>query len=406
MKTGSWHFCGVTGCLVVVLFAACSGAGAPARASLEHATRLAADGRLAEAEGEIGRFIAENPGDGFRAPAFLKRGCIKVERGDARGALDDLQHADMMSVEARACRGRALALLARHDEALSDLEWVVAQGRFDAEVLGLAVRSALALRRTEDAYELAEKGSQEFPSHVDTLVLWAQAQAVVGKTAEALETLRFSERKDREAPQVYFVRGNILWATEKYAEAVAAYEKALELNPQFPEALRNMGVALIQSARYEEAVSALRRASKMLPEDIQLLNNFGVALAATGRLDEAAGAYERAVKMAPDQPLLLNNLADIYVRLGKVDEALGAVEQLLAAAPGRGNALKMQMDLVALKALGVAVCAKGKGKGISAVQQAFAKREWSGADAIKTLERVLADPIFTNVLEERGKQCR
>jgi len=66
-----------------------------------------------------------------------------VERGDARGALDDLQHADMMSVEARACRGRALALLARHDEALSDLEWVVAQGRFDAEVLGLAERTRM-----------------------------------------------------------------------------------------------------------------------------------------------------------------------------------------------------------------------------------------------------------------------
>lgn len=406
MKTGSCYLYGITGCLVYALAAACSGAGAPAPATLERASGLAAEGRLAEAEAQVDRFLTENPGDKTRAKAHMRRGCIKVERGDARGALDDLKLADPMVVETRTCRGKALALLARHEEAISDLGWVVEQETFDEEVLGLAVRSALALRYTEVAYELAEKGSQKFPSHVDTLVLWAQTQAVVGKTGEALETLRFCQMKDRQAPQVYFVQGNILWATEKYVEAVVAYEKALELNPQFPEALRNMGVALIQSARYDEAASALLKASRMLPDDIQLLNNLGVALAATGRFDEAAIAYEGAVKMAPDQPLLLNNLADIYVRLGRVDEALAAVEQLLIAAPGRGNAQKMQMDLVALKALSAAVCSKGKRKGVAAVQDAFAKREWSGADALKTLERVLADPIFTNVLEERGKQCR
>ncbi len=406
MKTGSWYSYGITVCIAVALAVACSGAGAPALASLEQASKLAAEGRLAEAEGEVDRFITENPGEEHRAGAHLRRGCIKVERGDARGALEDLKQADMILAEGRTCRGKALALLARHEEALADLGWVVEQGNFDAEVLGLAVRSALALRRTEAAYELAEKGSQKFPSNVDTLVLWAQTQAVAGKTADALETLRFCQMKDRRAPQVYFVKGNILWATEKYIEAVTAYEKALELNPQFPEALRNMGVALIQSARYDEAAKALLKASDMLPDDVQLLNNLGVALAATGRLDEAAIAYERAVKMAPEQPLLLNNLADIYVRLGRVDEALAAVEQLVVAAPGRGNALKMQMDLVALQALGVAVCSKGKRKGISAVEEAFAKREWSGADALKTLERVLADPIFTQVLEARGKQCQ
>ena len=51
----------------------------------------------------------------------------------------------------------------------------------------------------------------------------------------------------------------------RYEEAIAAYAKAIEINPQLAEAWNNKGVVLGWSGRYEEAKEAFEKAHEIDP---------------------------------------------------------------------------------------------------------------------------------------------
>jgi Flp pilus assembly protein TadD len=364
---------------------------------------LLAEGQLQEAELELSRVLAQNiPGE--RDRGYTRRGCLRVERGDARGAQNDLNKVFKLGDTGRLCLGRAHALLANHAEALEILVPLLEAGTFDPHVGRLAIRASLSLRRIPEALRLAGLAAKKHPSDVPTLALLAQTQAVTGATKEALLTLQSAQRMDRKSPEVPFIRGNIHWAMEKYDEAAADYRAALEHNPAFAEAARNLGVALIQGGRYKEAVTALRKALDLLPDDLGVMNNLGVALATTGRAAQAATLYEEARKSQPDEPRLLNNLVDVYIRLGRLDEARELLRLLVDEAPLRANANQRLRDLESFEVLLGFLC-QGEGA-VKETRDRLKERQWSHSEIVDSLERVLSDTIFSAALERKEQECK
>jgi tetratricopeptide (TPR) repeat protein len=71
------------------------------------------------------------------------------------------------------------------------------------------------------------------------------------------------------------------------AEAAAAYQKSLELNPEQFEALLNLGDAYLQLGRVEEARDILTRAGTVNSEDSNLHHSFGELYLKLGMRDEA-----------------------------------------------------------------------------------------------------------------------
>ena len=389
-------------CCTLLLFGACGPPPPPPGPSLDHADLLLAEGRLQEAETELDRVLAANlPGE--RDRGHIRRGCLRVERGDARGALADLNLVFRLDQHGQACLGRAQALLANHAEALAQLIPLVEGGTFDPEVGRLAVQSSLSLRRISEALHIAELAARKHPSDVPTLALLAQTQAVTGDPQKALKTLQGAARIDGKSPEVPFIRGNIYWAMEKFDEAAKDYRTALELNPAFAEAARNLGIALIQGGRYEDAVSALRTALDLAPDDLGVMNNLGVALATTGRAAQAATLYEEARKSQPDEPRLLNNLEDVYIHLGRLDEARELLRLLVEKAPQRANATQRLRDLESFEVLLGFLC-QGEGAVKEATKQ-LKTRQWSHREIVESLERVLSDTIFTETLEQKEQEC-
>ncbi|MDE5085054.1 MAG: tetratricopeptide repeat protein, partial [Trichodesmium sp. St18_bin1] len=55
-----------------------------------------------------------------------------------------------------------------------------------------------------------------------------------------------------------FARGNQLLRQGKLEEAIASYEKAIELNPQFASSYQNLGDALEKVGRKDEAIAVFR----------------------------------------------------------------------------------------------------------------------------------------------------
>ncbi len=65
--------------------------------------------------------------------------------------------------------------------------------------------------------------------------------------------------------EAWYNRGIALRKMERYADAVASYDKALTINPSNAEAWLNRGVALDYMGRYEESVASYDKALELQP---------------------------------------------------------------------------------------------------------------------------------------------
>jgi len=95
--------------------------------------------------------------------------------------------------------------------------------------------------------------------------------------------------------------GNALKDLGRYTEAIAAYEKALEIDPKFDHAWSNLGVSLGYLGRYNEAIAAFEKALEIDPKFDHAWYNLGVSLGYLGRYNEAIAALEKALEFSGNQ---------------------------------------------------------------------------------------------------------
>ena len=93
--------------------------------------------------------------------------------------------------------------------------------------------------------------------------------------------------------------GNLLMAMGRQAEAEAAYEAALERDPDTAHALGMLGAIRLSRGRRAEAVTLLERAHRLLPTNTQFLYNLAGAYALTDRIDEAREAASDVLRLDP-----------------------------------------------------------------------------------------------------------
>ena len=88
--------------------------------------------------------------------------------------------------------------------------------------------------------------------------------------------------------------GFTLNALKRYEEALAAYDQAIRLDPNYAKAYNGKGVALRDLKRYEEALAAFEHAIRLNPNDANAYHGKGNALSELKRYQEAEQAFEKA----------------------------------------------------------------------------------------------------------------
>jgi tetratricopeptide (TPR) repeat protein len=143
-------------------------------------------------------------------------------------------------------------------------------------------------------------------------------------------------------------RANLLMDGGKLPEAAADFERALRLNEKYVPALRGLGYCQIQQKQFEAAVSNLERAFAMDPKVPLTLLLLGYANLSLNRYEPARQCLEEALKLGPENAARAHvYLAEVFAHEQKFKEAADSIRLYLNLKPDAADAAnlrKMESD--------------------------------------------------------------
>ena len=121
-------------------------------------------------------------------------------------------------------------------------------------------------------------------------------------------------------------------------EAIAEYQKAVELDPEYAHAHINLGSELTKCGRLDEAVDHFQQAVRIRPDSAEARNALGNALARQERLKPAIAEFKKALEIQPGFASAQNNLGMALVKAGRIEEAASHFQKAVELRPGDAQA--------------------------------------------------------------------
>ncbi len=186
------------------------------------------------------------------------------------------------------------------------------------------------------------------------LIFCARAQTAYWRNSELLWTHTLACTSDNFIAQNNL--GNALVQEGAVDEAIAHFQKALQIKPDYAEAHINLANALLKKGRVAEAITHLQKNLQIKPDSPGVLNNLAWRLATCPDAHirdgvQAVKYAERACELTHHGvTILVGTLAAAYAEAGRFDDAIAAAQKAcaLAAAAGEPDLLEKNRKLLAL----------------------------------------------------------
>ena len=144
---------------------------------------------------------------------------------------------------------------------------------------------------------------------------------------DALPAYRKAAQLDPQNTSAYEKTGDVLCELERFAEAVKAYDHVIRLRPDFDGVYRSKARALEKLKHYDQALATCNKGLQRNPENRSLLSTRADVLKKLLRYEEANADYDRIERIDPRSLYVLSSI------LGKVDlKQVGAAKARLEAA--------------------------------------------------------------------------
>jgi protein O-mannosyl-transferase len=184
--------------------------------------------------------------------------------------------------------------------------------------LGAFLYKANDLARAEPHFAEAIRIKKNYP---EALINLGLCQERVGKTNEAIAYYERAVHVQATAP-AYYNLANVLSKQGELEKAEKNYHSALELKPEFPEALYNYGALLARRGRVDDAAKNYAAALKLKADFADVHLSFGALLAGQRKWNEAIGEFNAALRSDPSNANIHYNLGAAYNAKGELDEAI------------------------------------------------------------------------------------
>jgi len=238
-------------------------------------------------------------------------------------------------------------------------------------------------RQTEKAEEQFKAAQEIDPDSEEVILNLSRLYAENGDMAHAAKVIENVPESER-TPKMETALGAVYDQLKRPKDAVAAYKRAADMDPEDARTLGALAQALLndnqldeslkiykqiaaadpedagtlvhiseilrRQGKYEEALTTVKKAVKKDPDSMEAGYNEGLLLDVLGRYDESAQIYEHMVDLTShangaytsdeknNRAIFLERLGSVYHEQNKVDEAVATYQKLID--PGGDSALR------------------------------------------------------------------
>ncbi|NJK27590.1 MAG: tetratricopeptide repeat protein [Coleofasciculaceae cyanobacterium SM2_3_26] len=187
----------------------------------------------------------------------------------------------------------------------------------------------------------------------ETVSMALAAQNIVSEARSTIaESLEFQNKLAGHLQalcQYYSNQAGELCQAQRYEEALALYEKAIEIEDSSYEVWCRCGAVLAKLERYPEAIAAYDKATMLEPQAVEIWYERGLLLTRMAQYQEALASFDKAATLQPDNYKISSDRSVPLMRLGRYQEALHSLEQALATHPTDASSHYYKARLFALQ---------------------------------------------------------
>ena len=180
--------------------------------------------------------------------------------------------------------------------------------------------SALRRQNWDSAAEQLQRCLALNPNFDNAMTGLARALVKLGRADEARSWLNKALQSNSQNYRAWYETG-LLDANSNPAAALASYERAIAIQPNFSPGQRELGLALFHQKDYAGAAIHLEKALSLGLEDARLHNFLGICYSLTNRISKSVREHQRAIELDPNLAEAHLNLAYAYHQVGKNSQA-------------------------------------------------------------------------------------
>ncbi|HEY6632024.1 MAG TPA: tetratricopeptide repeat protein [Rhizobiaceae bacterium] len=153
--------------------------------------------------------------------------------------------------------------------------------------------------RTEQSLAVMRKLAITYPKDRDVLAAYGKALAGAGQLEPALESVRRAQTPEFPDWKLVSAEAAILDQLGKSGEARKLYRRALDLKPNDPSILSNLGMSYVLEGDLRTAETYMRSASEQPAADSRVRQNLALVVGLQGRFEEAEKIA--SAELSPEQ---------------------------------------------------------------------------------------------------------
>ncbi|MXX89998.1 MAG: tetratricopeptide repeat protein [Boseongicola sp. SB0677_bin_26] len=179
----------------------------------------------------------------------------------------------------------------------------------------------------------------------------AEAQAIQNRPEEAIASYQRATKLDPDYAEAYGGAGRVLFNSGRIRDAAEALRPAVILAPDGVPGLTGLGASLSRLGHHQAAIVLLERASRLDRKDARLFVELGDACARHGDHYAAVDAYAHAVALSARSRKVVAvdlriALADSLEQVRRSADALAELNQILKDEPTHSGALMSKASML------------------------------------------------------------